>query len=246
MTTPFTLSLAAVDVIWEDLGLGVPVYPLDVPRSGIAHDEHAAIRAAVLDDLARRGLARDGRVEPRVAAAFTTMAAPDVSVSAIGMAAGRELLALAVSTHERAVLAVQDGQHLSIDHPRPSNLVEALLGLLPDIRRGIGQSVTISTGPGARSEKALARSCLTRPRTAFGRLSVSGSRAVPFDLNWFDTDRGRYVCYSRTGQGGGATWITYAPADRRDMAHLLSEAAAGSRPGHGWAARRSSSPVAPT
>jgi len=245
MTTPFTLSLAAVDVLWEDLGLGVPVYPLDVPRNGVTHDEHAAIRAAVFDDLARRGLARERRVEPRVAAAFTTMAAPDASVSAVGMAAGRELLALAVSTRERAVLAVQDGQYLSIDYPRPSNLVGALLGLLPDIRRGIGQSVTISAGSGARSEKALARSSLERPRTAFGRLSVSGSQAVPFELNWFDTDRGRYVCYSRSSQGGGA-WITYTPADRRDMAHLLSEAAAGSRPGHGWAARRSSSPTAPT
>lgn len=226
MSDSFTLSLAAVDVLWEQLRLGVLAYPFDIPSNGVTHEERAAIRAAVFEDLARRGLASDGQVEPGVAATCTTLARPDVSVSAIGLVADRELQALAGSARQRAVLAVQRDQRLSFDLPTPSGLVGALLGLLPKIGAGIGQSVTISGQAGERSEKALARSYLERPRTAYGRLSVGGPRTVPFELNWFDTDRGRYICY-RTCNRDGATWVTYAPADRGRMTQLLTEAMAG-------------------
>ena len=230
MTSTFTLPLDTVDVLWERLGLGLPVFPLDIPSNGATHAERAALHATVLADLERRGLARDGRVDPRIESALRTMATPEASVSAIGLTAGQEMLALAAMARERAVLAVQRDDRLSVDRHRPPGLVKSLLELLPDTSAGVGKSVTISAGPGGRSDKALARSYLERPRTAFGRLSVDGPQLAPFELNWFDTDRGRYICYRRTGQDGAA-WVTYAPSDRRRMAHLLSEALKAFRTG---------------
>jgi len=51
------LSVAALDILWEDLSLGRPPFPLEIPSHGDTAGIRARIRTAVYAALARRDLA---------------------------------------------------------------------------------------------------------------------------------------------------------------------------------------------
>jgi hypothetical protein len=216
----FTLSLAAVDILREQLGLESSTYPFEIPYNGVTYEERSLIRAAVLDDLERRGLAHRGKPVQEVESALTTMARPDASLALVCLAGGEEIRVLVAGTASRAVRLRQIGQHLEID--QADGVVRGMIDLLPDEKPGPGQSVTFTAG----EPNDQARAFLSRPRHRFGQLSLStgtGTRKTwPMELTWFDTDAGRYISYTRDN------WITYTPANRTRIATMLSPLVSGS------------------
>lgn len=210
----FTLSLAAVDILREQLGLESSTYPFEIPYNGVTYEERSLIRAAVLEDLEQRGLAHRGQLAPEVESALKTMARSDASLALVCIAGGEEIRVLVAGTASRAIRLRQNGQLLAID--RADGVVGGMIDLLPDEKAGPGQSVTFTAGEPCDQASAF----LSRPRHRFGQLSLAtgtGARKTwPMELTWFDTDAGRYISYARDN------WITYTPATRTRIANMLA------------------------
>ncbi|GDY31370.1 ESX secretion-associated protein EspG [Gandjariella thermophila] len=256
--TPGSISLpvAAVDILWEQLRLGGPVFPFEIPHHGRTYEERARIRAAVLADLESRRLAHRGRVEPEVEDALTLLARSRSAVSAIALldtTSERKLLARAGATGERAVLAVLDERALRLDRLRAVDLVAAVVGLLPKVPAGAGHSVTISPavdmprpahenlmrgGAPRRASHAaqlgVAQEIMRRPRLRVGQFAAyamdrNGHVLRSPELAWFDVESGRYVILS-TRARDGHDWVTIAPAGSRQIARQLGEMLAAVSP----------------
>ena len=234
------LSLAAVDVLWEDLRLGALPFPLRVRGFGDTLDERADIRAGVYAELERRGLTRRGRPEPSLESVLGLLARPEVSVdlvarlepgdqpvSAVGVAAGR-----------RAVRAVQRGDAIELTEVRDTAVVAAVVELLPPNPPGPGRSVTLPAAalqakrPGEhRGELRQIGSIMERPVLRVGQLGAmlrderGGLRRLP-GVAWFDTDQGRYATTVRRGSDG-VDWTTLSPVDNGRLVHRLSEMLSG-------------------
>jgi hypothetical protein len=245
MIESFTLSLAAVDVLSESLGLGQAPFPFEVPHNGQSAQQRAGILDAVLTDLTQRDLANRGRLDPEVAQALITLCSAEVAVTAIGLLDdGQQLLARAALANSQAVRAVLDGQRLLIDYIRPSALAQSMVELLPDMPPAIDQSITItqeapaSPKPegtqfarmvrapktGRSAQLAAAKAILERPRIRVGQfdLILRGKRDRLPEIGWFDTDAGRYLMQANPGDDG-RTWVTYAPTDKARLRHLIDE-----------------------
>lgn len=240
-----TLSLAAVDLLWERLGLDTKPVIFEIPGVGMTLDDRARIREEVFAELARRGLMRRGEVAPDLAAMLTLVGRAPVAVEAVGvLAGGRRLCARAVSDGRLAVLAVLADEALRLDRVRPTGLVPAMLELIGRARPGPGRSVSYpgAERPEVRSGELLrraypaptgfdgqrqqAQAFLAKPRTQLG-LFIVVARDRNFReitqpaLLWFDTAAGRYLGHARTG-ADGQTWTTYAPADNARLADQLT------------------------
>ncbi|MBP2320885.1 hypothetical protein JOF56_001270 [Kibdelosporangium banguiense] len=210
----FTLSLAAVDILREQLGLESSTYPFTVPYNGVTQEERSRIRAAVLEDLEERGLAHRGNPAPEVESALKTMAHHNTALAMVGISDTEEFRVLVAGTTSRAVRLRQTGQLLAVD--QTDGVIRGMIDLLPDEKPGPGQSVTFTAGEPCDQASAY----LNRPRHRFGQLSLStgtGTKKTwPMELTWFDTDAGRYISYARNN------WITYTPATRTRIANMLA------------------------
>ncbi|MBV9843776.1 MAG: ESX secretion-associated protein EspG, partial [Kutzneria sp.] len=147
-----TLSLAALDVLWEDLSLGtVPPYPFEVPSHGETYAERARIRAAVHTDLDQRGLLTQGLLAPRLVTALHLLARPQLqvdTVSALEIRGGSVvpsamLHAMAAARGRNAVLAAQDGLLIRLTEISDTALAASLVGLLPANHAGPGAPVSL-------------------------------------------------------------------------------------------------------
>ncbi|MCT2582623.1 ESX secretion-associated protein EspG [Actinophytocola gossypii] len=248
------LSLAALDTLWEDHGLGRVPFPLEVTVHGDTADARAGIKAAVYDDLAGRGLSTGDladalRLLAEPAAALDLVAlldlSDDVPVRAVGALRGRH-----------GLLAVQGARTVCLRGTRDTELAEVLVGLLPRTPAGPGSSITqpvaaLRVGGHARARpggvlrtvtpRAAADSKLRaiaaimeRPVLRAGQLGVtlvdeSGRRDRAPGITWFDTDDGRYATTTTPGQDG-EDWVTVWPADNARLAHRLTEAVTGGSP----------------
>lgn len=171
----FTLSLAAVDVLWQDLKLGARPYPLEFSYHGRTNGERRAIRTGVLRDLEAKGLAQRGRPVPEVEDALSVLARFEFALSAgakLDQQGERMLLARGAAAGEFAVLATIDQQVMRVDLVRRSSLLRAVVDLAPPNRPGPGQSVTLSSAaavPAARSAEVdvdgMFQSAVSAPRT---------------------------------------------------------------------------------
>ncbi|MEU5691370.1 ESX secretion-associated protein EspG [Actinosynnema sp. NPDC020468] len=144
----FALSLAAADILWEDLELGSRPYPFDFPYLGQTFDERRGIRGAVHRDLESRGLMSRGRVVPEVEEALNLLVRFDFSLNAIASLDARnverQLLARAGAKGEHAAIAVLDERQLKVDLIRSGQLVRTVVDLVPPSRPGPGQSITVA------------------------------------------------------------------------------------------------------
>jgi ESX secretion-associated protein EspG len=232
MIRSFSLSLAAMDILWERLELGLPPFPFEVPHNGRTMEERANIRGAVHADLRRRNLMEGDRLDPDVEDALRALAQPQVALTVFGsLDRGAALLARVVRTGQNAILTVLIGQTLRFEYIRPGTIVQAMVGLIPDERPGPGQPVTLSLDgrePKTSAEirtRAAAEAMFERPRIRVGQFGITvrgrhGREHRGPELGWFDTDAGRYSAQSRT-EPDGQRWVTYAPADRARLGQLL-------------------------
>lgn len=252
MARSFSLSLAAVDIVAQLLGVNVRLFPFEIPSVGQLQEDRLRIARAVFTDLAKRGLVRDGGVDPELERAMRTLSDYVIAVAVMGtVEKERKIYARASASGDIGVLAVKEAQSMRIELVRPTALALSLVGLLPKAEAGPGQSVTINQPPRAKHRRTdddneqnlfgpvrstkgsseqqlrIATAYLSRPRTGTGFFVVSGrdrnGREIRAGgLTWLDTDAGRYLSLSRS-PAEEAPSCTLTPADSARMTHHLGE-----------------------
>jgi len=147
----FSLSLAALDLLWGQLQLGAPVLIFQVPSVGDTMEDRARLLEAVYRDLTSRQLAHRGRLAPEVEESLVTLARFRHAIDVIGLLEGEQRLCARIATNGRIGVAARvQGQIVTFDVLRPEELVHASLRLIGDERPGPGQSVTFpESGPAA-------------------------------------------------------------------------------------------------
>jgi hypothetical protein len=222
MSRGLTVSLAAVDVVCEHLGLDPTPTILGVPRVGTTMADRSRIRDAVLTDLADRNLAHGDEIDRKLARRLVLLCRAPLVVEAIAILHnGHRIRAQMSSNGRAAVLAVRDNQFLRLTAPRPTAAVPAIVNLIGPARPGPGHSITYPTEPTARRRT---ERMLTDPRVQTGTFTVVHRRqreTVRPALLWFDTDAGRYIGYTTPGPDD-STWTTYSPADNTRLAQHLT------------------------
>jgi hypothetical protein len=240
----FSLSLAALDLLWEQLRLGTPVRIFEVPSVGATIADRERLRQLVLDDLTSRDLAYRGRLSPEVEEALVTLSAFHHAIDAAGILDDDErLLARAATNGRTGVMARLRDQIVSFDTFRPEALVSEVVHLIGNEKPGPGRSVTFpenSSTPapsdgvlqpvrpqnsGYELQRRAAQTMWERTRKRIGMFTVYGrdrsgrEQSLPV-LSWFDTEDGRYLGHCRPGPDG-QQWTTYSPADSARIAQQL-------------------------
>lgn len=155
----FSLSLAAVDLLWEQLRLGSPVRIFEIPSVGATVEDRDRLRQIVLDDLTSRNLAYRGRLEPEVEEALITVARFQVAIEVVAMLdKNSRLLARIASNGRIAVRAQLRDQTVAFDTYRAEALVPEAVRLIGEEKPGPGRSVTFpEANPEAERRAALQR-----------------------------------------------------------------------------------------
>ncbi|MCT2582533.1 ESX secretion-associated protein EspG [Actinophytocola gossypii] len=213
------LSPLELDFLWESVGAGELPYPLESRSHGTTVDERGALRRRVLGDRP---------VVDHVEDWLTVLARADRSVDAVFLAEpdARPTSAIAAALDDRALLATQHGDGVSLRPIDPVSLASSVVDLLPAAPRGTEPSVTMPAdelaagGRTGADREVLARFAEQR-HLRVGQLAANarrlGGRARSPVLSWFDTDTGRYLTYTTDG------WVTIAPADAPTLRHRLIE-----------------------
>jgi hypothetical protein len=248
MAESFSLSLAAMDVLGQTLGVNVRVFPLEIPSFGQLEEDRVGLARAVFTDLAKRGLVQRGELDEDLTRALRALSDFQVAVAAMGTPEkDKKLFARASANPDTGVLAVQDGQQLTLSLIRPTALAMTMVSLLPKVDAGPGQSVTLAkpaavggrdedggfssvSGVYRRADPALriAEGYLTRPRTGSGFFTVSGKDRHGKEIDgggigWFDTDAGRYLSLTRPAGEDGQVYGTFSPADPARLTQQLGQ-----------------------
>ncbi|ALG13965.1 ESX secretion-associated protein EspG [Kibdelosporangium phytohabitans] len=249
MAETFGLSFAAVDILSEGLRLNCRVYPFTIPSFGEYAEDRVRIAGAIKDDLINRGLANHRGLGPEVVGALRMLTDFHVSVAVMGdVEGGRKVYARGAAVGRKAMVVRQEDQVLKFEMVRPEGLARAVAGLLPPLKPGPGQSVTITRPtahpvtaddenvtfrqPVARAQHTNpaqlrgAEEVLRRKRLGSGHFAVTGrdrngnTKQAP-GLGWIDTDAGRYLVQNlaREDVEGG----TFFPADSARMTNQLNE-----------------------
>ena len=247
----FSLSLAAVDMLSQVLQVNCRLYPFEIPSFGELDEDRNRIAKLVFADLANRGLIRDNTIDTDVRTALTVTGDHDVAVAMTGnIDTARAIQARAAAAGSSGVLAVQEGQSVRFEMVSPSGLARALVGLLPPLGPGPGQSVqVVQAAPAARSDGfteavraprsssdaqlRMAAAMLERPRKGFGFFMVTakgrhGREIDTATVGWIDTDAGRYLMVSKPSVDGEVR-VTYSPADSPRLTQQLAQVIEESR-----------------
>lgn len=242
----YTLSLADADILGQALNVDVRQFPFEIPSVGALQRDRQRIARQVFLDLDRRGLMRAGDLDPDLTRALRTLSDYAITVAVMGtVESSKAVYARAATNGETGVLVVKDGGSLRVELIRPTALAVSLVGLLPKLPAGPGQSVSITLpsaedtsdfmGPvraqrGASDQQLrIAASYLNRPRVGTGMFTVSGrDRRIGKELrggtlSWIDTDEGRYLAVSRPPGDDGQVRSTFSPADHVRLVHQLGE-----------------------
>jgi hypothetical protein len=227
----------ALDFLWEALDAGEVPYPLEIQSHGATMDSRAMLRRRIREDLiANQLLDRAGRIEPELEEWLLALANADLSVDSVFLpeTGAEPVLALAAAGRGSAVLAVQGRDGLRLSPIPRDGLVSAIVGMLPQTRRGTETSISmpakelarVGSGTGERASDIETRKALTKltalPNKRGGQMAVNvrsdmrGRRRSPV-LSWFDNETGRYLTQSRSD------WVTIAPADPPTLRQRLNE-----------------------
>lgn len=252
----YTLTLPQVDVLAQTLDANVRQFPFDIPSFGEFQVDRQRVAREVFLDLGRRGLVRGADIDPDLRRAFRVLSQPVITVSAMGtVEKTRKVYARAATDGDTGVLATKEGERFRLELIRPTALAVSLVGLLPKVAAGPGQSVSITRpaparpddqddlltpihgGSGNEQQLRVAASYLARPRTGTGYFSVSGrdrrtgKELRGGNLTWLDTDAGRYLTLARPVGEDGQVRSTFSPADSARLAQTLGEMIESVAPG---------------
>jgi ESX secretion-associated protein EspG len=246
----FTLTLPQVDVLAQTLDVNVRQFPFEIPSFGEFVVDRQRIARQVFSDLGRQGLIRGADIDPVLTRALRVLSQPVITVSAMGtVEKTKKVYARAATDGETGVLAVKEGERFRLEPIRPTALAVSLVGLLPKVAAGPGQSVSVTryvdvatrqdedhdfltpvhARNGNEQQLRVAASYLARPRTGTGFFAVSGrDRRTGKELHggsltWIDTDAGRYLTLSRPVGEDGQVRSTFSPADSTRLTQQLGE-----------------------
>jgi hypothetical protein len=253
----FTLSLTAMDILWDRLGLGEHVFPFVVPSFGELMADRERLATAVFADLAERGLAVGEEPSAALSKALALLARGETAVVAVASLDGDDqLLARAAVNNRTGIRAVFTNETFYFDHIRPEALVGSVLELLPREVPGPGHSVRFGanaprparsedeedtgfrwrrtdTGGADDAQRHAATAMFQGPKrragyfVAFTRDQHGRSRQAT-GLGWFDNEQGRYLMRSQEA-GDGRQWASMAPADPTRLAQQLQDLVASAR-----------------
>lgn len=235
------LSLPAFEVLWEDLRAGSIPYPFEINQHGETLDERARIKAAVHQELERRGLARRGRPEPDLEDALNLLARPELRVIAMCMPDLNQQKLVRASVVARggyAVLVTQEDAGITLNLVQPNEIATSLANAMPPGRPGPGKLVTVpaqafeaqqqqdgfrqAVRTTQNDDVRIAKQMLTGPAIGNGHFLVQmgqgrAKRDFP-PVTWIDTNQGRYSnVETRSG------WYTISPADNMGLARHLGQ-----------------------
>lgn len=243
----YSFTPAEVDVLAQTLDANIRQFPFDIPSHGEFHVDRQRIAREVFRDLGRRGLIRGADIDPDLTRAFRILSRSAISVAVMGtVEKTRKVYARAATDGETGVLAAKEGERFRLELIRPTALAISLVGLLPKVAAGPGQSVTVTRpgpvqpeqedyltpihGGGSNDHQMrIAAGYLARPRTGTGFFAVSGrdrrtgKELRGGNLTWIDTDAGRYLNLSRPVGEDGQVRSTFSPADSARLALTLGE-----------------------
>jgi ESX secretion-associated protein EspG len=245
---PVTLTALEFDVLWEHLDLGDMPLILKVPSPGRTNTERAHLVETVWQSLDAKGLGRSVSLAPQLVQLLRLIARPQRELDG-RLWIGRSVRLMAAADTESGVLAVQEGDTLTLRPADGLGLPRHALSVLPPASAGPGYSVTLpskdfeaaareATAP-KEFEAALRRRGLRDTdaealRKMIGDVLQQGQfgaaardkwgRRVrtPRVISFFDTEAGRYL-QVRRDSGGGEAWTTISPADHRRLLHHLTE-----------------------
>jgi hypothetical protein len=155
----FSLSLAAMDLLWEQQRLGTPVRIFEIPSVGTTMRDRDRLREAVFNDLAARGLANRGRLSADVEEALTALGRFETAIDVVGLLDEHErLLARAATDGRVGVLARMHERSVAFDLFRPEGVLGEAVRLIGEEKPGPGRSVTYpEPDPEAERRAALLR-----------------------------------------------------------------------------------------
>ncbi|MFD2416063.1 ESX secretion-associated protein EspG [Amycolatopsis pigmentata] len=237
------LSHLEFDLLWSDLDLGAPPYPLEIRSHGFTMAERDQLGGRVFESLDEAGLIDGDEVAAWVEDLLVLLSRPVLSVDAL-IIGQVPLRLVAVAGHRQAVLAVLDHTELALRPIRPAELTEVVADVIGDVGAGPGQPVTLAReafsaamnafasdghegftaalareGVTGRAVRALS-SIVDSPRTCSGQFAANGPAGRSPIVAWFDTEAGRYgVTVEAAGAG---RLVTVTPADKRWLAARLS------------------------
>ncbi|HEX3650279.1 MAG TPA: ESX secretion-associated protein EspG [Pseudonocardiaceae bacterium] len=155
----FSLSLAAMDLLWEQLRLGTPVRIFEIPSVGATMRDRERLRGVVLADLTSRGLAHRGRLAAEVEEALFALGRFGTAIDVVGLLDEQErLLARSATDGRVGVLARLNDQSVAFDTFRPDGMLAEAVRLIGEEKPGPGRSVTYpEPDPEAERRAALRR-----------------------------------------------------------------------------------------
>nr|CTQ93341.1 hypothetical protein [Kibdelosporangium sp. MJ126-NF4] len=227
-----------------------------MPGVSVHHSEFRRVRrrpgadrGAIKEDLINRGLADHRGLGPEVTDALRMFTDYHVAVALMGdVEGGKKVYARGAVAGGKGMVVRQEDQLLKFEMVRPEGLARAVAALLPPLRPGPGQSVTITrpvAHPVTADDENLAfrqpvsravtpnpaqlrgaEEMLRRKRLGSGHFAVTGRdrngnvKQAPA-LGWIDTDAGRYLVQNlaRDDVEGG----TFFPADGPRLINQLNE-----------------------
>lgn len=224
------LEPAEFNLLWSKLGLPTKPLELNVPAQGATLTEAARLTSQAADALRARELLVRDEPAPRVAGFLNVVARPEAQVDvrwAHG-AGAPELRGLVALRGKNGVLALWDGEGVTLRWVKHAMFAEELVAVLGEVPAGAGRSVTSpadvilrasreSNGEAERFQRKLAANGITRDdarawrdfvearRLRAGQIGASGFDRwgkpirAPWVIHVFDTDRGRYATYERRG-----------------------------------------------
>ena len=252
MEQSFSLSLAAIDILFEHLRLGHAPFPFEVPHLGQTFTERSQIRQAVFRDLESRDLMRGGRVDADVEAALVTFARGPVAITAAAkLEKGEKLFARSAVDGQLAVLAKRDGNLIVFNEIRPVGLVPEIVNLIPSTRPAPGQSVTVAqpqpqqdrgrhaapdsydpfagvSAPTSRRDPQLrmVERMFTKPQLRMGQFTAfaqgGGGKSRHLDPVAWFDSEDGRIFTTSRTAEDGQRWLTYAPADNARIVQHLS------------------------
>ncbi|GAA3461290.1 ESX secretion-associated protein EspG [Saccharothrix longispora] len=243
---PVTISALEFDVLWEHLRLETMPLVLKVPSPGKTHAERAELEQRAWTDLERRGLGRPVSLDPMLEDLLHLLNRPQREVDG-RLWLGRSVRVLAAAKGQSGVLAVLDGDQLTLRAASAESLAREALSVLPPAPAGPGHSVTLpstdldAAATGSNTPDDLVRALLARGirqqdahtlaemfrdadhRGQFGAAfrDKYGKRVRPDHvIGFFDNPRGRYL-QVRRATPGQQPWSTISPVDTRRLLHHL-------------------------
>jgi hypothetical protein len=245
---PVTISALEFDVLWEHLRLETMPLVLKVPSPGKTHAERAELERTVWAGLERRGLGKPVSLDPALEDLLHLLNRPQTEVDG-RLWLGRSVRVLAAAKGQSGVLAVLDGDNLTLRAASSESLPREALSVLPPAPAGPGHSITLPSADldaaaaaakspedlenalgarGVRRDDAHTLADMMRDpgnRGQFGTATRDkwGKRRRPERvIAFYDTPEGRYV-QMRRATPGQQPWSTVSPVDHRRLDHHLSE-----------------------